>query len=471
MIYERVRMQVFRRLGGLAVAGVALVLCSCGGGGDGGGEEGLVSEPQKPLVETPSFISPDNLETTFDVTWQDDVTRVQPDALDALIRYDWATQEYVFDAAAADAAGLALEKDRVLMIHGLTLRTITKVSHEGDEIVVQTGSASLEDAIQDGELGWDYQMEFTPEVFEHAIMRFREVQMSDTGVRTGELVSARQAGLDESSVELTISGNEAHYTFTSGPYSYDLAFQLNGDTFATAFNVTKEYGGDTRVRYYVEGDVSAPTNRASASYTGGELQNFDYDTGGLSGQLRVGIAAAGSGPDEIKVALPAPAFRFPILVGGIPVVIEIGAELAFNSDVPLEAMASVQVENTFNFDTDMGIRYDGSDVTTESRLGPIDLLEGNVDAASEFTPLHAGMQLGFPRVSVSVLGSSLSGYLQPELAVIGQLSFGPVCQKAEIRLGGTIGYDVSIFGVVPVASDEKELYREVDEAVQEGCEG
>lgn len=448
------------------------VVAACGdedGGGSPGGDDApqMNPMPQEPLLKTPDFVSEDNVETTLDVVWNDDLTIVELDALDALIDYDWASQTYVFDRQRAQDAGLTFEVGRPLLIAGLTLRTIASVDTGNGRITVKTTSASLEDAIDEGELGVSYDMEFSNEMFEYSTMRYQKLVAKDGVIRIEQPVTVESDGV---TVTVNADGSTT-FAASVGPYEYSMDFSMEGDQFRTAFNITRGPSDSTKVRYYLQGKVRAPSNRLNATFSGGKLQTYDFDVSGLSGEVTLGIIAAGSTPDEFSIDLPAPLFRVPILIGGvIPAVIEIDVALAFNSVVPVQAQASVQLKNTFTFDGTMGYSLEAGAVKPHSGLTSYDLLNGSVDLASKFTPVNASLTVGFPRVGISILGNSVSGAVQPIFGVEGQLTFGPVCQKAALTLRGNGKFNISAFGLIPIASGTTDFFEKKERKLQDSCE-
>mgnify|MGYP006280788863 FL=1 len=444
-----------------------LTLPACGGT-DGPSElgEGLSEETPTVLRETPDFISDSKLDTFLRVDWADDVTMVDRQAMGALTNFDWQRQTYTFDRNALNRAGVQLKSGQVLLMAGLALRRIKSVNQNGGTVTVTTGPATLEDAISDGEIGLDYETEYTPEMFKYSTMEFRQATVKD-----GMLTVGQPLEIDAGSVSVEINQGMASYEVTAGKYTYTMDFSLEGDRFQTAFNIVKESDNGPTIRYGVSGHIDAPRHRMRASYSDGKISNYSYQTEGLSGELTLSIAAAGSGSDSVSFPLPSPLFKYPILIGGVlPATIEVGALVAIQATVPQNVSASVQIENTYRFDSDIGFQLQDRSITPAAQLGPIQAKDGMVDLASKFVPVTAAMSLGFPRIGISILNGTLAGRLQTVFTLEGTLTFGPVCQSARISLLGEGAYDMTLFGGIPVSSGKTQFFDEVERELQDSCE-
>lgn len=455
-------------------AAMAVALAACGGGedgdsGDGNGSNGNSSpRPPEVLERTPDFISDDRLTTTFDVDFQPDLERLELADRDALLLVNEATGEYIFDSALAQRAGLQFEAGSPLLIDGLALRVIESVSEEGDRTVVRTRQGTLEDAIRDGQIGWDYDVEFTTDIFENAIISTQKARYSkgnlvvEPGVHKLVPPSDITLEVDEANREVSIS-------FTEGDIEYDMDFQLNQNDLKVALNITKSYEGRQAARFSFVGDMQAPRSRLDARYAGGEVQTVDYDAEGVTGKLRFEVVAAGSGPEDLEFELPAPIFKYPILIGGvIPGTIEYGVGFHIKTNMPPEA--SAQVSNEFTFDTSMGFQLVDEGIMTQSTLGPLDLENGEADLAANFTSAGAGLQVEFPKVSMSILNSSVVAALALTFEVVGNISFGPVCQKVDLAFKGDASIDTSILGVIPISKVEENLFEREKPIYQDTCE-
>lgn len=438
------------------------------GGGSSAGDDGMLEEPQEPLTQTASFISPDRLDTHLDVEWKPSLTKVDFDELDALIEYDWAAQRYTFDAAKAEQAGLVLEPGRPLLISGLTLRTIASVERSGGQIVVSTDSANLEDAIESGSLGWDYDMEFNEEAFNFSTMEFRQLTIKDGYATVGQPVKIDKSQMDVSLQK--VADGHVKMTIKTGPYTYELEFKLNGSTFQPKFVLKKSTDSGVVVKYYMVGTVNAPSNKTNAVYEDGELKNFEYAVRNLTGEVEFGIIAAGSEEDDLTIPLPAPAFKYPILIGGvIPGYIEVGAAFAIKGKVPKVSQASIQLTNTVQFDSDIGIRWENDEVQRIANLGPLVLADGELDMASELDPFEIALALGYPRLKIGLLGNSATAEVQTTFSLGGELTFSPVCQKAKMSFGGQARYNLSVLGLIPISKGKEDLFNEYEEVLQDSC--
>jgi hypothetical protein len=153
----------------------------------------------------------------------------------------------------------------------------------------------------------------------------------------------------------------------------------------------------------------------------------------------------------------------------LPATIEVGALVAIQATVPQNVSASVQMENTYRFSSDIGFQLKDRTITPAAQLGPIQAADGMVDLVSKFVPVSAAMSLGFPRIGISILNGTLAGRLQTVFTLEGTLTFGPVCKSAEVSLLGEGAYDMTLFGAIPVSSGKTQFFDEVERQLQDSC--
>ena len=457
-----------------------LALAACGGeegganGTDGNGS-GVVPNPQPPeiLTETSPLISPDRLETTFEVDFKPGIQRLRMEDRSALLLVDEATGTYTFDTVLAAQAGLQFETGQPLLVDGLAVRRITGVSESGEETIVRTDPGTLEDVIQDGEIGYEYDVEFTPEIFENAIISTQQAKLNKNGdLELGPVNTEAQGLVPPEDVTFTVnqSTGEVELKFKKGDIEYEMGFILNQSTARARLNIIKKVGGESKARFSFIGEMTAPKNRLRATYADGELGTVNYRSDGLKGTLEFQVATAGSKGTDVEFPIPVPTFKYPILIGGvIPATIEYGAGFAVKTNMP--GRASAQLSNTFEFDTTMGFDIVNKGVMTQSRLGALDLTNGMADLAAEFVSAGAGIQAKFPRVKLDIMGSSAVAEVYLVFELVGNISFGPVCQKVDLRLGGEATYSTSIFGVIPIAKSKEpvKLFDERKQELQDSC--
>lgn len=456
-------------------ASIALLgLAACGGeeGSESGGS-GQNPQPPEFLTETSPVISPDRLETTFDVEFKPGIQRLRMEDRSALLLVDEATGTYTFDTALAAQAGLVFEVGQPLLVDGLAVRRITGVAESGDRTIVQTDPGNLEDVIQDGEIGYEYDVEFTPEIFENAIISTQEAKLNKNGeLELGPIHTDAQGLVPPKDVSFTVNQEtgEVELKFKKGQIEYEMGFILNQSTARARLNIIKNVGGDSKARFSFIGDMTAPKNRLRATYSGGELGTVNYRSDGLKGTLEFQIATAGAGATDIEFPIPVPTFKYPILIGGvIPATIEYGAGFAIKTNMP--GTASAQLSNTFEFDTTMGFDIVNKGVMTQSTLGALELTNGMADLASNFMSAGAGIQAKFPRVKLDIMGSTAVAEVYLVFELVGNISFGPVCQKVDLRLAGEATYSTSVFGVIPISKSEKPvpLFDEKKRELQDSC--
>lgn len=434
----------------------------CGGGDPEIGETKVsIGEVyREPLLATASYISDDKLDTHFDVKWNPKLQLLRIDDLNALLSYDLAKQIFIFDTEKAEGLGLDLEEGNPLLISGLALGKIKETSITGSKTTVTMEAATLEDAIDEGELGFDHEVEFTNEMFEASNIEFRKSNPD------GEALSVDS---EDVSIALDADGTVS-YRAKVGSFKYDMKFNLTKTKMEVAVNIVKELKGSPVIRFFAVGEVQAPTHRFGVKISSGKLEDFEFSAGNMTGTLRLGVIAAGSGEDDLGISLPAPIFKFPVLIGGvIPAIVEMEIVFGIGGSVP-PGTGSVQMETTFVYDSNLGFTYDKSvGIRETSKLMGFEAKDGKIDMASNFIPMAATILVGLPKTSIKVFGSA-SAALQLTSALLGELTFGPVCKKATYSLSGLGGYDISILGLIPVANGKKEFFKKEKVIYQDTCD-
>jgi hypothetical protein len=385
------------------VTSLALVACggqvpapNPGGGGDGVGDDRF----------------------TFDVAWTPETTVVSEAQLTLLKNTDAENHRYTFDAAGVAGSGLDLSPGRVLVLHGAAVRRISAVQEVGGELIVDTEYAPLTDAVQNGTLGWDYTLDFSPE----------------------KLQSVSVAGYTfRPTAEDTIAFN-----FKDGAFTYDLQVKLNGDRSDYTFSVTKGTGAGTSARFVAEGRLEAFKSQDTIEIENRTLKRFGHEQKGIRGETTLSLVVAGSGQDFVDLKLPFAVLKYPFLVGPIPVVLNVKIQFVVNAYVPFDG--SSQVKTRFSYDSDMGFDYNGAEVKTTGQIGPYNLTK-EVAQTGASSAIGVNFGVGYPRVELGIAGETVVPWAQTAFLIEGSYSFMPPCQLARAAFIGAGGIDLKFFGL------------------------
>lgn len=391
-----------RRLALMLVSLLMLVACSAGGPAPGNGNDGG--------VEDDSF--------TYEVSWNPETTVVSEAQLALLSESDTEAHRYTFDAAGVANSGLDLSPGRILVLHGLAVRRITAAQEVGTDLILDTEYIPLTDAIDNGTLGWDYNLDFSPQKIESVSLA------GQTFTPTAEDTIA--------------------FNFKDGAFTYDLNIKLNGSTSDYTFSVTKGVGSSASAKFVAAGKLEAFKSQDKIVIENGTLKQFGHEQKKMRGETTLSLIAAGSGQDFVDLKLPFAVVKYPFLVGPIPVVLSVKIQFVVQAVVPFDG--SSQVKAKFTYDSDIGFNYDGSEVKSTGRLGPHELTK-EITQTGASSAIGVNFGIGYPRVEVGIAGETVVPWAQTAFLVGGSFTFTPPCQTADALILGAAGIDLKFFGL------------------------
>lgn len=377
---------------------------------------------------------------TFNVTVAPEVLRVPEAELEKVI-LQWNPDEhaYLLDKTETDRLGLTLDVGDPLLLDGIEIGRITMVDVDGTEVYIETEMIPLNEVFPDGEIGWDYGVEFTEETV-------KSIEIPGVGVFPVK------------------AGTPINITFEQGGFKYELKVTLDGATADYDFTVTKGVGPATKGRLTAKGQIVRFRSRNQTRFDGGELTEFGHELNGMRGTAELKLVVTASGNDAIDYKLPVPIMNIPFVVGLVPVKLKIGAQFVVNAAVPLDG--SAQVGTTFTYDSDLGLDFDGVTVQAGGRAG--DTTFGDpLHMTGASSAIAANFGIGFPRVSLDVAGGTLVPWAQTAFLIGGSYTFTPACQTADAQFIGAMGYDLGILGF-ELASGSKTLFTQKKELLRAG---
>lgn len=417
-----------------------------GGGGNGGGGGtggGPADEDHPPIYvpENPAYISPERITTTFNVVFKPELRRIGPDDRAALLLVNDETEEYVFDASLS--SDLGLEEGAVVLIDNLALFEVLGVEREGDTLRVKTATVSLERAIQDGEIGFDYEMDLVEAAIRNGVAQTQVTESNEGGLR----IETKQSGLlpaGDWKTNFNGSNGEVSIGFTVSGVNYEMKLRPSQTKTQILMNFTKSTGSG-QVRFSFIGELNAPRATLRATYANGKAQGARFDTNGMDGTLRFEIFGGGTGGDDVVIQVPFPVFKLPFSVGPIPMELGIGAGSNMKANLP--GTASVQFTNEMDFTTTGGIDFSTARYTGSATS--FDLSDGNADLAKGpgLPVIGAGLQVEVPKITLGVLKSSVAVGVKLVFESVANLhSVSPFCQKLDFKMRKEGSASVSIFG-------------------------
>ncbi len=361
----------------------------------------------------------EDIQTTFDVEWDPNTTFVDEDQLNLVKDADTENHVYTFDAAGVQQSGLDLSVGRVLVIHGVALRTISSVQQVGPNLVLETEYAALTDAITDGTIEWDYRPRFTPESVTEAsadVQRLRPMQ--------GAVLPQKQ--------------------FTYGGYTYDVDIEALGDKVKFKFSVEKSLAGPAGAKLIAEGEVQRFRSQGRVSIKDKKVEEFANKLDKMQGEATLTVVVAGSGQDFINYKPDFTLIKLPFMVGPIYMELAIKVQFVIQASVPVEGSANLKIKLTY--DSDLGFRLTGAEPEVDGGLRSL----GSTDKKTEVgavMAIGANFGVGFPRVELSIY-DSLTGWIQPAFLLGGSFTFTPPCVEVKASFIGAAGAEVGtkIFG-------------------------
>lgn len=445
----------------------------------------------------------EDAEATWDVAVQDDATVVDGDALAALTSVDG--DAYTFDADAVAAAGIELEEGRTLLLAGRAVRRITAVSEDGDTTTVTTEAGTLGDVVEDGTVAWDVPVGFGFEQFvteatgeDPVAAQFPGASQPDGAVRAagatpvltsistrmpdGRVLPVTSGGeVAEQiwdSIEVDQAAGSVSWDYSANGTRYRLRLTSAGDSVEVLVVVSRGAEGDETMALRAEGTIGSMRSTAASSWSGGELASSDVSLDQLSSDLDLSLAVAGAGVTPIDFTIPVPMLTYTWLVGPVPVTLDLTAEIIGNVDA--QANASATAEASFRYRGDAGFTFGGAEVSTSGDTAIAEMDPEPADSAAGMSiDVDAQFGIGFPHVTLSVLGQGLVPELRVGHVIGSSLQWGgpaagfpasSLCKRAYVRQIVSGGYELTVLGRSLASNDEPfVLYEDEQRTTGDSC--
>ncbi len=420
----------------------------------------------------------DDATTTWDVELAEATTLVDGDALDAVQSAD-GDGGYTFDADAAQRAGLDLSEGRVLLVAGDSLGRIVDSSTASGAVTVTTEPASLADAIEDGEVGWDVPLTYD---FDHFVTdpdeaavsggtvepsaatpdpsrpRLTEISMALPDGRRVPVVGADEdggpAGLEDVQITAKPEDGAVEWEMTVGGTRYQFRITAQGETAEFLVVVSRGGDGEPTMAYRGEGTLGALRSSSSTSIAGGEVSGSEVGMSDLTAELKLSASVAGAGVTPVDLEVPVPMLKFIWMVGPVPVTVEVGAKIIGNVEATVQASATA--EAAFSYEGSTGFSFDGGGV---SASGATDVGEMDPEPADSAAPMgvdvDAQFGVAFPEVSLSLFGQGFVPSIHFGAVVGSNLTWGvpkagfaasSICKSAYVRAEVVGSYDFKVLG-------------------------
>lgn len=359
---------------------------------------------------------PESESTVFDVTFTENTIYIDSISISSLLKIDTANYIYTFKGSEPKLANVKLGD--ILLIHGLALRKVSLINFINNEIEIETESATLNEAIKDGKISWNKEINFRKGVVPQVLMKGR--------VETP-----------------TITADGFDFEFKYGDFDYHIIFNLSETKADVTFEISKEVAKQIKAKFSAKGTIESFDSKTEMEYQNQELKHFGQKNNDMKGDLTLNLTVAGSGRDNITFDFPVVLLKYPVMVGPIPVFINIKVLFVMNCLVPVDG--SSQVEVKFEYNSTTGIKYDGVNVSADASMGDhkMDKLKAQTGASSA---VAANFGLAFPRLEIGIFDDVIVPWIQTAFLIGGDYTFTPPCQQAKSQFIGACGINLSALG-------------------------
>ena len=424
---------------------------ACGGGGGDGdrdseanGRSGgtATAGGDVPIGSLAPARAGDGNDVTEDIALAPAARTVSADAVDSLLK-DVSDGVYRLEKD-GDLDGV--EAGSVVLFEEHSLVRVLEKREEGGEIVLVTEPAPLNEYISDGELGWDYQIDFDASSagrwYEGMGVFLGPTQLQPAERSETALKFSGEVGSLEVEVEIKPAGDR-------------LEIEIKGTKDTAGHELTIEANG------WVEGFRSS----GNIQYANSELQGFRYENQDLKGELNIRFIGRRLGSQPEIFALPL-RLDIPFVVYGIPMKLGLGANLSVTPELTGESSSEVAFKVTYS-----GSQGFGWSQTEARALGgldnqALDLVTGDT---AGFGPVGLGVTLAFPVMQLSILHGVVVPSMAIDTHIAGFYSPDPACQSALVRLRGVVGISLGVLGL-ELASAQETIFEEEHEVENgDGC--
>lgn len=334
----------------------------------------------------------------------------------------------------------------VVLFEEHSLVRVVEIEEPSGELVLITEPAALNEYIADGELAWDYAIDFDASQARH--------WTDGLGVALGP-VQLRPVGRTETA--LKFSGDV-------GGLAVEIEIKPAGERLEIDLKGTKDTPGQ-ELTIEADGWVEGFRSSGNIQYANSELQGFQYENRELKGELDVRFIGRRLGQQPEIFALPL-RLDIPFVVYGIPMKLGLGANLSVTPELTGESSSEVGFKVTYS-----GSQGFGWSQTSARALGGLDqqALDLAVGDTAGFGPVGLGVTLAFPVMQLSILHGTVVPSMVIDTHISGFYSPDPACQSAQVRLRGVVGVSLGILGLELASAQETVFEKEHEVENGPGC--
>jgi len=239
------------------------------------------------------------------------------------------------------------------------------------------------------------------------------------------------------------SADGFEFEFTYGEYDYRIKFDFSDEKADVEFEISKDLVTPITARFLATGSINNFHSSADLKFEDSELTQFNQKNANMQGEIVLNLTVAGSGRDEVTFDFPVVLLKYPVMVGPIPVVINLKVLFVVNCVVPIDG--SSQVEAKFSYNSTTGFKYNGTTVSADASIGD-QTMNKNIAQTGASSAIAANFGLAFPRLEIGIFDEVIVPYIQTAFLIGGDFTFTPACQQARAQFIGACGVDLSFLG-------------------------
>lgn len=366
-----------------------------------------------------------------------------------------STDRSRFRFSDSDTEVKTLQVGQVVVVAGQAVRRISAINRSPGEIVLDTGPASLNEAIRDGRIGWQRPVNFAsmPDLVldDDADPSFTIQTVSG---------SSKLAGQSQSNTKkFKVAGNLQGWDISA-------EFEPTAERLNVDLRGTYAMGGVRVASVHGKGWVSNFAQQADIGFAGGQTTHAVFENLGLKGEMNIEWHAfkpeGNVFTDVFKLRIPV-AIPIPVSAGPIPFVIKLKAAMRIVPELRFD-LASSGGSLKVTFDSDAGISLSEEKAQVLGQLIGHDVqITGETVSAALSLTTGMGCGIEFPSIEIGLPGELATANITVDsyaysLYRAGLLSGETSCQCAGLNLKATTGYELSLLGLLSY-SDSTEIWR------------
>lgn len=383
-------------------------------------------------------------EVTYDVTYKDDTTIISEETISENLKsVSEDGRTFRFDTAADEIA--RLNPGDVVIFSGVSLKKVKSVNTEGGEFIVETESAQLNDAIRDGTISWERNVDFAteadillePGADASFVFRKRDSAIAGYGANRAIEFSGTISGW-EISMELDPQSSKLNMSFTA-------AYKAGGTTVATVTG---------------NGFVSDFATSGYINISEGVTTNVNLNNAGVIGEMEVKWSAFNDGTfslvDIATISVPV-IMPIPVALGPIPLLINLKVAARIVPELRFAGSSSIgSFKVNYNSETGFSVANGSPSAQGELNSGNVAISGDTVSAGNFATALGFGVE--FPRLEIAPPGELVSAFITLDTYAYSLYDPMVPCQEGYSNVKAIAGYGVSLFGIIGL-SGQTEIWK------------